>query len=91
MNKITFKNREGLDRTLEQVSTNMYKLSGNSAVLRLGGNPDDIQFIDFQGGPFIGINSDLSVYGVKAIVTKIEHDDTANESTCMLTVNLKKS
>lgn len=55
MSKIKITSRDGTPRYIQKLPDGHYKISGESMYMRYGDN-----FIDYQGGPFININMDLS-------------------------------
>lgn len=59
----TFKSRYGVDRTIEKVGPDEYIIRGHSLYSR-GGMTEDgkVQFIDFEGGPFIQLGMDIGLF-----------------------------
>lgn len=69
--------RYGDKRILQQIEENLYLFFGVFSYYRCGGDKNDIQYIDPDGGPFIGketnlkhifkINNDAFVISIKTL------------------------
>jgi len=69
MNHYTTKSRYGVIRTLTEISDNLYIVEGKSEIMRVSND-----FIDFEGGPFLMIGENLSMFGLPdKIIKKIEN------------------
>ena len=49
---MVLKSRYNEDRTINQLSPNLFEIYGESSTMRRGGM-EEIEFIDYEGGPFI--------------------------------------
>ena len=49
---MVLKSRYNEDRTINQLSSNLFEIYGESSTIRRGGM-EEIEFIDYEGGPFI--------------------------------------
>lgn len=84
--------RNGDKRTLLKVSDDQYTLSGRSLYHRLGWDKDGtIQFMDFEGGPFVTLGSSVSLFGAKHDERKIVHLEVKEGETPTddITLNIK--
>jgi hypothetical protein len=69
---IVIHSRNGDKRTLLKVSENEYTLSGRSLYHRMGWNEGGVvNFMDFEGGPFISVGLPISLFGAKHDERKI--------------------
>lgn len=56
--------RCGVSATMQQAEPNLWVLRSKSGMIRFGGSEDDpnkISFVDFDGGPFIEIGTDIGL------------------------------
>jgi len=89
---VVIHSRNGDKRTLLKVSDDQYILSGRSLYHRMGWDKEGIvQFMDFEGGPFVSIGTPISFYGAKhderkIIDIKVENAEPPTED---VKVNLK--
>ena len=69
MREIILKSRHGdIVTKLCSISNSVYEVHTNSMYTRIGyGVDDSVEFIDFEGGPFIGIGSNIEGNIVKNI------------------------
>ena len=69
MREIILKSRHrDIATKLCQISDSVYEVHTNSMYTRIGyGADDNIEYIDFEGGPFIGIGSNIEGNIVKNI------------------------
>lgn len=67
--KITFKSKYGDTRTLEQLTSNSWKISGISNYIRILGK---MEAIDYEGGPYIEVGMNLKSIGGNGIIKSIE-------------------
>jgi hypothetical protein len=84
--------RYGDKRTLLKVADDKYTLSGRSLYHRLGWLKDGtIEFMDFEGGPFVTIGSPVSLFGAKHDDRKIVHLEVKEGETPTddITLNIK--
>ena len=76
--KKTHKSRYGDDRYFEKIS-NGYIVYGESPYMR---TDIDTKFIDFSGGPFLAIDTNLKEFGLKGIIRKIECIEDETKPNC---------
>lgn len=86
--------RYGVERVLMTHGTDVYRISGKSLYHRCGYKSDGsgIEFVDFEGGPFIQLNDIISFFGAEndeRRITQITIDETSGEG--MLRVLLRVS
>lgn len=63
----SWRNRYGQERITTKTGTNTFTVEGASAFIRsawMENEPGVIDFVDFEGGPFISVRSSMWEYGV---------------------------
>jgi hypothetical protein len=73
MNKIELKSRYGDIRVIEEIDNNTLKITGKSNYTREIFDKDEngvhtIQAIDFEGGPYIGVGTNIGGYNITGIL-----------------------
>lgn len=80
MDEVVFQSRYGDERVLKKLSENTYSIMGKSHYGRAGNNPngEGLQFIDFEGGPFVCLGTEMSFFGAKddRKISKVEFIQT---------------
>ena len=82
--KVTFKvytSRYNEKRYFELQSNGDYLIYGKSEFMRHFGI-DELQSIDYEGGPFITVGTNLKEFGLQGIVIKIIKDYTSHYPNC---------
>jgi hypothetical protein len=87
----TFRSRYAQQRVVTQINENQYTLEGPSHFVRASGNPDTIEYFDFEGGPDVWLGMAISFLEIKddaRKITKIEQvmSEEENYGKVLLTV-----
>ena len=70
MNKIELKSRYGDIRVIEEIDANNLKITGKSNYIREIFDEDTgaVRAIDFEGGPYIGVGTNIGGYNITGIL-----------------------
>ena len=71
---VVIHSRHGDKRILKKVSDDQYTLSGRSLYHQKGWDKNGIvQYMDFEGGPFVWLTAPVSLFGAKHDERKVVH------------------
>jgi hypothetical protein len=75
-----YKNRYGDVFTFTQLENGNIQWSGNFEYHRVGYNDDnETTMVDPSGGPYISLNSDMKLFGLKGIVKEFKSNEDGYE------------
>jgi hypothetical protein len=82
--------RYGDQRYITDVGGGCYIIEGKSKFIRAGGD-DMIEYVDFEGGPFIGVGSPLFEDNSKIVVESIKFENSNKEDWVKISVSVVES
>ena len=90
MEEKSIRSRYGVDRKITYVGRlggdeHLWKVSGKSRIYRAGGSPDALEFVDFEGGPFISLGEEFAHCGMVTNLSVPQNEQEEGSITVLLT------
>ena len=85
------KSRYGLERVIEKLDTNRFRITGESQFQRTSTNDEgETTMFDFEGGPVLSVGGIINFQKSKWIITSIKPIESKHEglAECIVGVNL---